>query len=406
MFVGRRSFLSGSGAVAAAATAVAGSGARVVLADSPAAPGAGPGAALGTAEIFSADRIHMVEIAADPKELHWLDDDRSHHVACDVTIDGERYSAANFSERGTAGSAAALADKSSFAVRFGKERPKDLKKLWLKNSRQDDTYVHEHLTSDLFRRAGLPSYLTSHGVVYLNGAPYGVFVLIEAMDTTFLQKWFGKGTGNFYQASSVDFAVNYLDRRITNENDDDAADSAGGVDPAKRADLAALADAVNTPDDDEFLVRIRERLDLDSYLTYFALEGVVADWDGPAFNVNNYCLYHNPADDRMVLVARDFDIGYDVTFDPLKPPVSRLAQRIRAIAELNDRWSAEIGRIMDTVWDLEVMFSRIDQVVRLFRRYEPPRGRVADDVSRILGFAPGVKNLLDARRAQWIEGLF
>ena len=378
-------------------------GARSTFAARAAAPNVAPAAALGAEQIFATDRLHVVELLADPKELHWLDENRDHHVACDVTIDGEKYSGANFNERGTAGSAAPLADKSSFTVRFGKERPKDLKKIWLKNSRQDDTFMHEHLTSDLFRRSGLPSYVTSHCVVSLNGAPYGVFILIEAMDSTFLQKWFGKGSGNFYQSSAVDFAVDYLSPRITNENDDDEA---AAPDPAKRADLAALADAVNTPDDADFQAKIRERLDFDAYMTYFALEGVVADWDGPAYNINNYMLYHNPADDRMVMVARDFDIGYDVTFDPLKPPVFKLAQRIRAIPELSDAWTAEIGRVMETSWDLEVMFARIDRVVDLFRRYEPPRGRVADDVSKLVAFAPGLKQLLDKRRAQWLEGLF
>ncbi len=119
MAVRRRGFLNVS-ASAATMGALSAAGVRPVWA----LPTTSASAANGMEQILSTDRVHVIEIKCDPKELHWLDEDREHKVACDVTIDGEKYKDANFTEKGDVGSSSTLAEKPSFTIRFGKDRPK------------------------------------------------------------------------------------------------------------------------------------------------------------------------------------------------------------------------------------------------------------------------------------------
>ncbi len=279
-----------------------------------------------------------------------------------------------------------------------------MKKLVINNARQDVTFTHEHVAYEIYRRAGLPQVISAHGVMTLNDKPYGLYVMEEAKDTAYLQKWYGNGTGNFYEVDVVDFADGWTDPvNVDLKNDDDT--ESGPPDMSKRADLQALAEAVKAPDD-QFLGAIKEKLDLDHFITVYALDALLSHWDGPMFNTNNYYLYRNPADNRFVFVGHGIDQAFDVDFDPLQVPKLLLAQRVRAIPELDLQWRDAMNWVMENAWDNTVLFPRIDKVVEIAGQVKLTSEAVGRDVALVQQFAAGVKNLLDGRKAQWLAQPF
>ena len=87
--------------------------------------------------------------------------------------------------------------KPSLSLKFDEfvkgQRLFDLDKLILKNELQDLGLVNEHLTYEVFRRAGLAASMTAHARVTINGIDVGIYLLREPIDKDFLVRNFGKG---------------------------------------------------------------------------------------------------------------------------------------------------------------------------------------------------------------------
>jgi len=347
----------------------------------------------------------VIEIRVDPSKLHILDTDRSVKVVCDVTIDGEKFKDATITEKGDIGSTSTLAEKPGFNIRFGKDRPEGMKKLTINNARQDVTFLHEHISYEIYRRAGLPAPRSAHGVMTLNGKPYGLYVMVEPKDTLYLARHFGKENdkGQLYEVDVVDFVDGYSDPVNVSLKDDD--DDPAKFDPAKRADLQALANAVRAPSE-QLIAAVSEQLDFDSFITAYALDALIGHWDGPMFNTNNYYLYKNPVTKRFVMLAHGIDQAFDLSLDPLREPKMLLAQRVRSLPALDAQWRAEMNRVMEKAWIVRDLIARIDKALEITKNAKATGEATQRDLDVFQTFGPGMRDSVDARRALWVQRPF
>ncbi len=60
--------------------------------------------------------------------------------------------------------------------------------------------IHETLTYELFRAAGVPAPRTGHAFVRVNGEAYGVYLDVETPDSVWLSRWFPT-TGHLYEGA-------------------------------------------------------------------------------------------------------------------------------------------------------------------------------------------------------------
>jgi spore coat protein H len=135
-----------------------------------------------------------------------------------------------------------------------------------------------------------------------------------------------------------------------------------GGDDGDAAELRALAAAIQDAPDEQLAAEVSERLDLDRFLTSYALETLLGHWDGYAYRANNYYLYENPVDGRFVFIAHGMDrILDDPYFDTETEPVAVLPRRIREIPALDERYRAELTRIVTAAWDEDAALAAIDQ---------------------------------------------
>jgi spore coat protein CotH len=188
-------------------------------------------------DVFDIDALHTVSLTIDPAHIPTLDDPSRQHVPCDVVLDGVAFPGAHIKEKGSHGSSATLAEKSGFTISFGAERPAGLKKLTLNNSRQDDSFLHEHLAHKLYRLAGLPASRTAYGAVRVNDTGLGLYVVKEKVDRSFLKRTFGAGNdeGNLYEVVSHDFLEGAANHAFLELKDEDEGRT--------REDIADLAQA-------------------------------------------------------------------------------------------------------------------------------------------------------------------
>jgi hypothetical protein len=214
------------------------------------------------------------------------------------------------------GSFQPLERKPSFVVRFNEFTPglayRGLTKLMLNNSVQDQTYLAEWLAAGLFREAGLPAVRVTHARVMLNGRALGLYVAAEAMNKRFLERCFRNGTGNLYEGYVRD-----IDAPLEQDNGRDQS----------QADRRALLAACRAPDLSERWRRLQERLDVERFVSFAAMEMLVAHWDGYTGHTNNYRLYHDPVLDKMVFIPHGLDATFRTPNLSILPPTNSVVGR-------------------------------------------------------------------------------
>lgn len=250
--------------------------------------------------------------------------------------------------KGGCGSSVSLDQKASFKLHLSWDAdPNDdlcpatrrylgRKRLTLNNGRQDNTAMHEHLTFQFYRMAGVPAPKTAAAQVYVNNEYYGLYQLIEGVDRDFIERRFdtAHGKGMMYEGSySCDFLTGNgdaladggcwerefeLDSCSTPAPADDLQwyeqDGVTPQDPwqfaqALQTDLEAIA----TPE--LYYPAIEQWVAWDAFLVYWATSVVVVDWDNYTNWQNNFRFYHDPASDRWHWIPWGVDQTW-ITRDP------------------------------------------------------------------------------------------
>ncbi|XXX75580.1 CotH kinase family protein [Sorangium sp. So ce134] len=342
--------------------------------------------------VFDRTKLHTIAITVDEAHLGQLATDLESRVPCTLTYDGEVVRGAGIRQKGN--DLVELEDKPSFSVKIDEfdEQAElhGLKKLLLNNAKQDSTFLREQLGGDMHDRAGVPAARTAHAVVSLNGVDKGIYVVTEAVDKRFLRRHFGEKNdeGALYEGPCCGDFVDDLD----------AAELDGGEDKGAAA-LRALADAIRDAPDGELAARVSERLDLDRFITSFALEALLGHWDGYAYRANNYYLYKNPVDGRFVFIPHGMDrILDDPRFDTETAPVAVLPRRIREIPALDERFRAELARIASAAWDERAALAAIDQAAQVIGAASAGEA-TRDDLREFTEHASELRDDLKLRRA-------
>lgn len=254
---------------------------------------------------YGPDTLHTVDIELSADAVERLRADRLTWVEGAVTLDGVRYAPVAVRLKSAYGSSRTIDEKPGWKIdldEFADFRWRGQEKLTLNNMVQDETYLREHLTYTFFRALGVPAPRVGWMSVTLNGEAYGVSLLVETVDDTFLARWYDDPTGALYEGThGVDLLPGAEARFEYDE----------GPDPADRADLTAVIDVLQGPADEATLARLEALVDLEQVLTYLAIESLALHWDGYK-NTNNYRLYHDPGSDRFQLLPWGADNTFDV----------------------------------------------------------------------------------------------
>jgi hypothetical protein len=149
------------------------------------------------------------------------------------------------------------------------------------------------LGAEIFRQAGYPTPRVGHVRLWINDRDMGIYVLREGFDDPFLKRLFGSKDGNLYDGGFL-------------QDIDSPLEMDSGSDPDNRQDLLGLALACHQPNPAILRSMIDERLDVDKFLTFMAIERLTAHWDGYTLNMNNYRVYF-PTGGKAIFLPHGMD---------------------------------------------------------------------------------------------------
>lgn len=306
------------------------------------------------------DTIAFFESGAIPELRLIISDDKQNalrerprdYVRCSLRVDGKTvFQSVGVKLKGAAGSYRDFDDLPGLTLNLDKykkgQRFHGMEKLHLNNCVQDPTLACEWLGAELFRASGYPCPRVSHARVWINDRDLGIYVLREGFDEPFLKRSFADPRGNLYDGGFV--------QDIDNELEMDA-----GEDPDDRMDLLGLAAACAHAEPAARWDAIAERLDMERFLTFMALERLCGHWDGYTLNANNYRLYFPPGG-RGVFLPHGMD---QILGDPHAGLYDQSWPLLAAAVMQNDAWRLRyreiLTRLLPTFRSTDRWTSRLD----------------------------------------------
>lgn len=284
-----------------------------------------------------------------------------------VTIDGTRFPRVDVRKKGFLGSLSTTRPSLKFDLgEFVDDQTYGgIRRLTLNNSREDPALLRQCLGYLVFERAGVPAPRCSFARVTVNGEDLGVYVNVEPINDAFTERVFGSDEGNLYEGTISDFRPEMLATFEPKNNGEELG----------RSELRDLSAALMT-EDDALLENLAPLIDIDAFLSFWAVESLIEHSDGYNAFRNNFYVYRDPATD----VFRFIPWGVDIVFTGRGGSVyaeSALAYRLYQLPAVRDRYYERLDSLLEMAWDEDVLNAEITRMTALI---EPALGSRREDV--------------------------
>ena len=159
--------------------------------------------------LFDNTQVHTVDIVMDDWDELIANATNEEYYAASVVIDGEAYQNVGIRAKGnTSLSTVASMDSErySFKIEFdhydSSKSYHGLDKLCLNNLIQDSTMMKDYLTYTLMNEFGVDSPLCSYVYITVNGEDWGLYLAVEGVEDSFLERNYGSDHGELYKPDS------------------------------------------------------------------------------------------------------------------------------------------------------------------------------------------------------------
>lgn len=315
--------------------------------------------------LLETDEVRVVDLTIGATELASLAVAPEAWVPADLKYEGITLSGIGVRLKGN-GSFQPIEEKPSFKLGLDKydelHELDGLDELVLNNMVTDASYLRERLAYAAYRELGVPAPRAVHVLVNVNGEPYGLYLMLEAVDGRFLKRWFDDNGGPLYEMFDVDLTPPEVWQL---EHD-------GG--PDDRTALVGLAAALEDP-----AMRVTVEgapwLDVDQFASYFGASAVIGQFDAYPYSFpgDDVYLYVDPADARVHFVAHGADESFSDPFRPADYVFGLLAVRCLADVACEEKWAEAVWSAQDTVeaMDLAGQLDTWSENLRVHLEVEP-----------------------------------
>ena len=239
------------------------------------------------------DNTKVADIKINISDEDWQDmlsnPLKEEYHRADITINGEAFYNVGIRTKGnTSLSQVASSDSErySFKVKFDKyvngQNYYGLDMLNLNNIYADATYLKEYLSYDLFEFMGVTTPKNSFSNIAINDNNYGLYLAIEGLQESYLERNYGYDHGNLYKAEGTGTNLKYTGETQSN--------------------YSGLKDNAITAITEKYI-------DIDATLRYFAVSTTLVNLDSYQSNLfHNYYIYEK--DGICTILPWDLNLSF------------------------------------------------------------------------------------------------
>jgi hypothetical protein len=137
--------------------------------------------------------------------------------------------------------------------------------------------LSEHLSYELYRKAGMKIENSGHVRLTVDGRALGYYLMVEQPNKNFLARSGRDETGNFYKIQWFGNSIVDKHEKKTNPN-------------TGHEDIINLVETLRKKSGAAQWAYINERFDVDAFVNYYAVNMCIQNWDG---FFNNHFVYHD-----------------------------------------------------------------------------------------------------------------
>ncbi|MCM1127456.1 MAG: CotH kinase family protein [Lachnospiraceae bacterium] len=161
--------------------------------------------------LFDDSKVHVIDIVMDDWDSFIKSCENEEYSACALVIDGEPYKNIGIRAKGNTSLSSVKEygnNRYSFKIEFDCYESGNtyhgLDKISLNNLIQDNTYMKDYLTYRMMGEFGVSAPLCSYAFIRVNGEDWGLYLAVEGVEESFLQRNYGSDYGNLYKPDSMD----------------------------------------------------------------------------------------------------------------------------------------------------------------------------------------------------------
>ena len=378
-------------------------------------------------KLFDTSSVHKINIVMDDWDEFISSAESEEYYACTLEIDGESYKNVAIRGKGNTSLTKVAAygnDRYSFKVEFDRYDSSvtyhGLDKLCLNNIIQDNTYMKDYLCYRLMAEMGVASPLCSYVYVSVNGSDWGLYLAVEGIEESFLQRNYGSDYGELYKPDSQSMGGGRGNGKGFDMDDFDPAENAG--DNAKPDGKGGGRDGMNSSDDTllkyidddpdsypnifdnaktdvsksdkkRLIAALKtlsgdepeQAVDVDAVIRYFVVHNFVLNFDSYTGSmIHNYYLYED--DGQMQMIPWDYNLAFgafqsaggatSLVNYPIDDPVSGGDTSDRPMLawifqneEYTELYHKYFAELISTVFDSGAFAQEFDSVVQMISPY-------------------------------------
>jgi len=336
-------------------------------------------------DIFPTDHVLDVKITVDEKDwdtiryqsrnfVSALHESRKYappdspytYVDASVSIDGVEFPLVGIRKKGFIGSLSST--RPSLKIKLNhiekNARIEGLTNLTFNNNQQDVSLISQFMSYALFNAAGSPAPRCAYAKLTVNGNSLGIYSHVETMRKPLLKRAFGNDDGILYEGTVVDFYPDW----------EGSFERKSGKDELGRQKILQLIKVLEG-EDENIESAIGRLVDLDSFYTFWAMEGLLSFWDGYSGNSNNFFVYLNPETDKFHFMPWGADSlfeRYSPIRDDRKDPVSvktkgLIAHKLYQLESGRRRYEQSLRTIIEQHWDEDALLAETERIEALVK---------------------------------------
>ena len=211
--------------------------------------------------LFDTSRVHTIDIVMDDWEgfLEGCTDEE--YELCSVVIDNESYNNVAIRAKGNTSLTQVASygnDRYSFKIEFDHYDSTisyhGSDKLSLNNIIQDNTYMKDYLTYQMMGYFGVDAPLCSYVYITVNGEDWGLYLAVEGVEESFLERNYGSDYGELYKPDSMSMGGgrgNGGEFDLEDWMDDQSGEESQNTLPDRQAMKGQRPDGMTPPDTGE-----------------------------------------------------------------------------------------------------------------------------------------------------------
>ena len=232
-----------------------------------------------------------------------------------ASIDGEVTDSVGIRQKGFASHFGSQGDKKSMKIDFNHfvdgKKYDGLKKINLNNGFGDPAIQRDKLCYNIMNKSGVDAPRSSYARIYLNNQYWGLYLLVEQVDRTFLKDNFGNSNGNLFK-NVGNSELEWMGQDISQYQQIFELKTDSNVEAWEN--FVELMDVLNNTGDGDFKEEISKIFDVDLYLKALAVDVATGNWDSYIEHGRNFYMYQDADSRKFNWIPWDYNFALGGTF--------------------------------------------------------------------------------------------